>query len=346
MGGGGMYISPASVLLPCGIDAACIPPDEALSVHYTPPPPIFQLSAMKTIYIPGFGGVVSVVEIDKSHLICKRLVLDVEFDKNIELERRRRDILQSELDVYSLLHGSPYVFPIVGRVERVRHFVVYDDPYVKDVPVTDRFLIPFAGTLSQWCLGFRTEWTMQEKECLALTLMDAMLDFEQRGVYTTDLKCSNILLTKGILKIIDLDLQTHTLGYSRWGVEGGNAVQALYNMSMAIKELFLSGTTYTIHREGAVPKPFVQLIEWCEEDPFGSVAEMMVKTADMLDPVRASVKNMSASTLAEARLSRCRSLAKTEDEWRFARTYDSELDEYFSWLPRYFEVPSLPLICA
>ncbi|KAK0444808.1 hypothetical protein EV421DRAFT_2018554, partial [Armillaria borealis] len=189
----GIYISTTSILLPCHIDAACIPPDEALSVDYTlppdtPSPPIFQLSAMKRIYMPGFAGAVSVVKVDKSQLVYKRLVLTSEADKDVKLERRRRDILQCELDVYSRLHGSPYVLPIIGLVERVRHFVVYDDPHTKDVPVTDGFLIPFVGIFSQWCPGFCTEWTIQEKEFLALTLMDALLDFEQRGVHTTDLK--------------------------------------------------------------------------------------------------------------------------------------------------------------
>ncbi|KAK0440958.1 uncharacterized protein EV420DRAFT_1485803 [Desarmillaria tabescens] len=234
----GIYISTMSVLLPCGIDAACIPPDEALSVHYTPPPdtpspPIFPLSAMKMMHIPGLGGAVSVMEVDKSQLVYKQLVLASECEKDIELERLRRDTLQSELDVYIRLHGSPYVLPIVGLVGRVRHFIVCDDPYVKDVLVIDGFLIPFVGMFSPWCLGFRAEWTMPEKEFLALTLMGAMLDFEQHGVYTTDLKCPNILLTTVGLKIIDSDLQTHTPGFSRWGVEGGNAVQALYNMSQS-----------------------------------------------------------------------------------------------------------------
>lgn len=167
-----------------------------------------------------------------------------------------------------------------------RHFVVYDDPYDKDASVTDEFLIPFAGTFSQWCLGFCTEWTIEEKDCLALMLMDAMLDFEQRGIYTIDLKTPNILLTTEGLKIIDLDLETHTLGYSRWGIWSGSAVHALYNMAMAMQEFFLFGTPYAIRCEEAIPKPFIQLIDWCLEDAFGSVAEMMAKTASMLEPTR------------------------------------------------------------
>ncbi|PBK99010.1 hypothetical protein ARMGADRAFT_485739 [Armillaria gallica] len=161
---------------------------------------------------------------------------------------------------------------------------------------------------------------------LALTLMDALLDFEQRGVHTTDLKCSNILLTKEGLQIIDLDLQTHTPEYARWGgVECSDAVRALYNMAMAISELFLSGTTYVVSCEEAVPQPFIQLIERCKNDAFGSVAEMMAKTGEMLAPARARVKNMSASVLAEARLSRYKALAKSEDEWWLGRAYNSDL---------------------
>lgn len=326
-------------------------PDEALSVDYTPPPgapslPVFQFSAMKMICIPGFDGAVKVVEVDKSQLIYKRLVLTSEAGKDVELERRRRDILQCELEVYSRLHGSPYVLPIVGLVERVRHFVVYDDPHTKNVPVTDGFLIPFVGIFSQWCLGFCTEWTIQEKEFLALALMDALLDFEQRGVHTTDLKNTNNLLTREGLKIIDLDLQTHTPGYGRWGgVECSDAVRALYNMAMAISELFLSGTTYAVLCEGVVSQPFIQLIEWCKKDAFGSVAEMMAKTGEMLAQARARVKNMSASVLAEVRLSRCKALAKSEDEWWLGRAYNSDLGKYYSWVPRYFEL-LMSLICV
>ncbi|KAG7444504.1 uncharacterized protein BT62DRAFT_1077825 [Guyanagaster necrorhizus] len=245
------------------------------------------------IYVPGFSDTVSVVEVDKSHLIYKRSVLELHFGKDVELERRRRDILQCELDMYSHLHGSPYVLPIIGLVERVRHFVVYDDPYDKDASVTDEFLIPFAGMFCQWCPGFRTEWTMEEKE---------------------------------------------------WGVESGNAVYTLYNMAMAMQELFLSGITYAIHCEEAVPKPFIQLIDWCLEDAFGSVAEMMAKTASMLKPTRGRAKNMSVFTLAEARLLRFKSLAKSEDEWRFGRTYNSNLERYWPMLPRYFEVLHLQFV--
>ncbi|SJL03332.1 uncharacterized protein ARMOST_06685 [Armillaria ostoyae] len=112
-------------------------------------------------------------------------------------------------------------------------------------------------------------------------------------------------------------------------------------MAMAISELFLSGTTYVIPCEGAVPQPFIQLIEWCKKDAFGSVAEMMAKTGEMLAPARARVKNISASVLAEARLSRCKALAKSEDEWWLGRAYNSDLGKYYSWVPRYFELPCL-----
>ena len=160
--------------------------------------------------------------------------------------------------------------------------------------MTDGFLIPFSGIFSQWCIGYRTEWTIQGKEFLALTLMDALLDFEQRGVHATDLKCPNILLTKDGLKIIDLDLQTHTLEYAReWrGVECGDAVRALYNMAMAISELFLYGTTYAVSCEAAAPQPFIQLIEWCKKDAFGSVAEMMAKAGEILASAHARVQNV------------------------------------------------------
>ncbi|KAK0189252.1 hypothetical protein F5146DRAFT_1003191 [Armillaria mellea] len=232
----GIYISATFIILPCDIDAACIPPDEALSVNYTPPP-----------------------EVDSSQLVYKRLVLTPETDKDVKLERRRRDILQRELD----------------------------------------------------CLGFRTDWIIQGKVFLALTLMDALLDFEQ-----------------------------DTLEYARqWrGVECSDAVRALYNMTMAISELFLSGTTSAISCEEAVPLPFIQLIEWCKEDAFGSVAEMMAKTG--ADP-RPRVKNMSASVLAEAWLLRCKALAKSEDEWWLGREYDSDPGKYYCWVPKYFELPCL-----
>ncbi|KAK0490304.1 hypothetical protein IW261DRAFT_1555445 [Armillaria novae-zelandiae] len=92
--------------------------------------------------------------------------------------------LDEEYHLIRRLKDSPYVLPLHGL----------------RVVVIDGFLVPFVGSHSG--LFHDGEWTVYEKEILAVALIDALYDIESRGVSPSNVDANTVRLTLDGLKVV------------------------------------------------------------------------------------------------------------------------------------------------
>ncbi|RDB16605.1 hypothetical protein Hypma_002798 [Hypsizygus marmoreus] len=271
---------------------------------------------------------VQVIELDGQLLVSKQISED-----NIVA-------LQEEFDNYLRAQNSPYILPLQGLIREQQLYVEPETMRVRSRERIVGFLLPFVGILSQWLLG--GEWTVEEKEFLAITLLDGVLDLERRGVYLSDLKKGNILLTPAGLKIIDLSSTAYTPGYIDRRITEASPRWTPYGLGRAFAELFLErhpsyqGATFIPF---SATTPIKEVIKRCctnFSDEFQSVEDLWEATTSLLQPIRerAHSKRITIPRLCEARLNRIENDASSWEESHFGQTRVGN-EELSIWLPEF-----------
>ncbi|RDB16609.1 hypothetical protein Hypma_002796 [Hypsizygus marmoreus] len=292
--------------------------------------PIYDANTLVPLDVYKFNNYnVKLVELDGQLLVMKQIS-----DDNVRA-------LQEELDNYFRAQNSPYVLPLHGMVRVQQCYVESETLRIQTRDTVTGFLLPFLGILSTWLIG--GEWSVEEKEFLAITLLDAVLDLERRGVHLSDLKRDNILLALDGLKIIDLSSTAFTPGYNDFhnGITEASAKWTPYGLGRVFAELFLEGhpshTGYTfIHSD--TPAPFVEIIKRCCSDnkEFLSAEHLWYVTATLLEPIRkrAHSQGITISRLANERWLRIQNDARSWEELHLGQTRN-EYGNLTSWLPHF-----------
>ncbi|KAK0492805.1 hypothetical protein EDD18DRAFT_1182774 [Armillaria luteobubalina] len=138
-----------------------------------------------------------ICKIGEDSFLCKTRIDRRMFDRG-----RRID---EEYYLTRRLQDSPYVLPLHGLVRATHWNVFPDDPIAQRVVVLDGFLVPLVGSHSG--LFHYGEWTVYEKEILAVALIDALYDIESRGVSPSNVDANTVRLTLDGLKIVGAGLR-------------------------------------------------------------------------------------------------------------------------------------------
>ncbi|KAF8588592.1 hypothetical protein K439DRAFT_597466 [Ramaria rubella] len=189
-------------------------------------------------------------------------------------------VLQCEVENYKRLEQSPFVL-------HISHAVRSTDADFRGECLRG-FLLPFAGKAlasEDW------DWTTEDKESLMLDILDAVHDFEVRGVVHTDLKCANILLTPDGLKLIDLDFLGSTSPWSSpFDIDSRQA--AVHTFGKTIWELFTEQVPHhmamnEVEVEGSLPAYIKELVhDCCIGHKYMCVKQLYDATEQCLEPVR------------------------------------------------------------
>ncbi|PBK65566.1 hypothetical protein ARMSODRAFT_428885 [Armillaria solidipes] len=133
--------------------------------------------------------------------VCK--IGEISFLCKARIDRRLFECgrkLDEEYYITLRLRDLLYVLPLHGLVRATRWNVLPDDPIAQRAVVLDGFLVPFVGSHSG--LFHDGEWTVYEKDILAVTLIDALHDIESRGVSPSNVNAYNVRLTLDGLKVV------------------------------------------------------------------------------------------------------------------------------------------------
>ncbi|KAK0231530.1 hypothetical protein IW262DRAFT_1292404 [Armillaria fumosa] len=113
--------------------------------------------------------------------------------------------LDEEYYITLRLRDSPHVLPLHGLVRATHWNVFPDDPIAQRVVVLDGFLVPFVGSHSE--LFHDGEWTVYEKEVLAVAHVDTLYDIDSRGISPSNVDANTTArLTSDGLKVVGAGL--------------------------------------------------------------------------------------------------------------------------------------------
>jgi hypothetical protein len=259
--------------------------------------PVDQLTPIDAVMFAGQGDV-TLVEVDGEQLVYK--------------SSSKGDLraLQCEVDNIARLRDSPHIISIHAFVSLPSFEII--NHCVQPTTIIGGTLIPFVGALST--LWYLKEWNQQEKEFLAVSLIDAVAELENEGVYLTDLKGCNVLLTKSDLKLIDLDTTKITDGYDimeEAAVSEPSPASTTFNLGMALSELFSETTPPKKSLRGMEEKAKI-LVLACMGPEYRSVNELRQGLKDVLGRMRDL--ELSIAELVERRESRIRAEAASEEQ--------------------------------
>lgn len=192
--------------------------------------------------------------------------------------------------------------------------------------------VQFCGAHST--LWYPNEWTPFEKEVLAVSLLDAVLDIELRGIHLSDLKGANVLLTPRGLRLIDIDAQTSTFQFHNSSYRG--SISTVYNFGRTLSELFseelpsgdpVAGTSV----EGATPVMRELILSCCQPTRYNSMKDLYDAMFETLQPIRTRT-DITVSILAELRHTRlCMQAQSFREAWLGCS------DDITSWDPDFKE---------